>query len=154
MSTVYPPFLEGFLFSMFKNASQTPSFIVVVPCYKSSGLILYFFALILKAYTQGVPTRTAAFQDWAYQSFICCLCYLLWISVKNCSLEAKDRISLSAIIAMCIPSQIICDSVQSSFKVYLSIHRFLGPNTIYRISGVLTRKMRSVFKTRKGHRRS
>ena len=57
---------------------HTHSFIVVISCYKSSGSILNFFELILKAYTRGAPNRTAIFQDWAHQSFVCCLFYLLW----------------------------------------------------------------------------
>ena len=96
---------------MFKNASHAPSFKVIVSCYKPSRSILNFFELILKAYAWGVPNRTTIFQDWAHQSFICCLFYLLWTRVKISSQEAKGPISLSANIAgMCIPSQIICDS--------------------------------------------
>ena len=96
---------------MFKNASHAPSFKVVVSCYKPSCSILNFFELILKAYTRGVPNRTTIFQDWSHQSFICCLFYLFWTSVKISSQEAKGPIILSANIAdMCIPSQIICDS--------------------------------------------
>ena len=87
---------------MFKNASHAPSFKVIVSCYKPSHSILYFFELILKAYTRGVPNRTTIFQDWAHQSFICCLFYLLWISVKISSQEAKGPISLSANIAECV----------------------------------------------------
>ena len=96
---------------MFKNASHAPSFKVIVSCYKPIRSILNFFEeLILKAYTQGIPTRTAIFHDCAHQSFIYCLFYLLWISIKIVSQEAKGPISFSANIAdMCIPSQIICD---------------------------------------------
>ena len=84
---------------------------VIVSCCKPSRSILNFFELILKAYTRGVPNRTTIFQDWAHQSFICCLFYLLWTRVKILSQEAKGPISFSANIAdMCIPSQIICDS--------------------------------------------
>ena len=72
---------------------------VIVSGYKPSRSILNFFELILKAYTRGVPNRTTVFQDWAHQSFICCLFYLLWTSVKISSLEAKGPISLSANIA-------------------------------------------------------
>ena len=100
---------------MFKNASHAPSFKVIVSCYKSSGSLLNFFELILKAYTRGVPNRTTIFQDWAHQSFICCLFYLLWTSVKISSQEAKGPISLSA---MCIPSQIICDSDTKILDVF------------------------------------
>ena len=98
---------------MFKNASHAPSFKVIVSCYKPSRSILNFFELILKAYTRGVPNRTTIFEDWAHQSFICCLFYLLWARVKISSQEAKGPTSLSANIAdicMCIPLQIICDS--------------------------------------------
>ena len=77
---------------MFKNASHTPSFKVIVSCYKPSS----FFELILKVYTRGVPNRTAIFQDSAHQSFICCLFYLLWTSVKISSPEAKGPVHLSA----------------------------------------------------------
>ena len=108
---------------MFKNASHAPSFIVIVSCYKPSRLILNFFKLILKAYTRGVPNRTAIFQDWwVLQSFICCLFYLLWTSVKISSQEAKGLINLSANIAdMCILLQIICDSdpkILDTFDVF------------------------------------
>ena len=96
---------------MFKNASQAPSFKVVASCYKTSRSSLNFFELILKAYTRGVPNRTTILQDWAHQSFICCLFYFVWTISKISSQEAKGPISLSANIAdMCIPSQIICDS--------------------------------------------
>ena len=96
---------------MFKNASHGPSFKVIVFCYKPSGSILNFFELILKAYTRGIPNRITMFQDWAHQSFICCLFYLLWTSVKISSQEAKSPISLRTNIAvMCILSQIICES--------------------------------------------
>ena len=96
---------------MFKNASHAPSFKVIVSCYKPSRSILNFFELILKAYIRGVPNRTTIFQNWTHQSFMCCLFYLLWTSIKNLSQETKGPISLSANIAdMCIPSQIICDS--------------------------------------------
>ena len=84
---------------MFKNASHAPSFKVIVFCYKPSCSILNFFELILKAYTWGVPNRTTVFQDWVHQSFICCLFYLLWTSIKISSQEAKSPISLSANIA-------------------------------------------------------
>ena len=77
---------------MFKNASHAPSFKVIVSYYKPSRLIFNFFELILKAYTQEVPNRTTVFQDWAHQSFICCLFYLLWTSVKILSQEAKGPI--------------------------------------------------------------
>ena len=108
---------------MFKNASHAPSFKVIVSCYKPSRSILNFFELILKAYTRGVPNRTTIFQDWAHQSFICCLFYLLWTRVKISSQEAKGSISLSANIAdMCIPSQIICDSDPK-----ILIRHFRGP---------------------------
>ena len=100
---------------MFKNASHAPSFKVIVSCYKSSGSLLNFFELILKACTQGVTNRTTIFQDWAHQSFICCLFYLLWTSVKISSQEAKGPISLSA---MCIRSQIICDSDPKILDVF------------------------------------
>ena len=107
---------------MFKNASHAPSFKVIVSCYKPSRSILNFFELILKAYTRGVPNRTTILQDWAHQSFICCLFYLLWTSVKISSQEAKGPISLSANIAdMCIPSQIICNSnpkILDAFDVF------------------------------------
>ena len=93
---------------MFKNASHAPSFKVIVSCYKPSRSILNFFELILKAYTIGVPNRTTTFQEWAHQSFICCLFYLLWTSVKISSQEA--RLALVQILLTCIPSQIICDS--------------------------------------------
>ena len=96
---------------MFKNASHAPSFKVIVSCYKPSRSILNSFELILKAYTPRVPNRTTIFQDWAHQSFICCLFYRLWTCVKISSQEAKGPIRLSANIAdMCITSQIICDS--------------------------------------------
>ena len=84
---------------MFKNGSHAPSFKVIVSCYKPSSSILNFFELILKAYTRGVPNRTTIFQDWMHLSFICCLFYLLWTSVKILSQEAKGPISLSANIA-------------------------------------------------------
>ena len=96
---------------MFKNASHAPGFKVIVSSYKPSRFILNFFELIPKAYTRGVLNRTAIFQDWAHQSFICCLFYLFWTSVKISSQEAKGPFILSANIAgMCIPSQINCDS--------------------------------------------
>ena len=108
---------------MFKNASHAPSFKVIVSCYKPSRSILNFFELILKAYTRGVLNRTTIFQDWAHQSFICCLFYLLWTRVKISSQEAKGSISLSANIAdMCIPSQLICDSDPK-----ILIRHFRGP---------------------------
>ena len=81
---------------MFKDASHAPSFKVIVSCYKPSRSILNFFELILKAYTRGIPNRTTIFQDWAQQSFICCLFYLLWTRVKISSQEAKGPISVSA----------------------------------------------------------
>ena len=100
---------------MFKNASHASSFKIIVSCYKPSRSILNFFELTLKAYTRGIPNRTTIFQDWAHQSFICRLFYLLWTRVKISSQEAKGPISLSANIAdMCIPSQIICDSDPSN----------------------------------------
>ena len=90
---------------MFKNTSHASSFKVIVSCYKPSRSILNFFEGMLKAYTRGVPNRTTVFQDWAHQSFICYLFYLLWTSVKISSQEAKGPITLSANIAdMCIPS--------------------------------------------------
>ena len=57
----------------------------IVSCYKPSRSILNIFEPILKAYIA--------------QSFICCLFYLLWTSVKISSQEAKGPISLSANIA-------------------------------------------------------
>ena len=87
---------------MFKNASHAPSFKVIVSCYKPSRSILNFFELILKAYTRGVPNRTTVFRDWAHQSFICCLFYLLWTSVKISSQEAKGPISLNATLLTCV----------------------------------------------------
>ena len=95
---------------MFKNASHAPSFKVIVSCYKPSCSSLNFFELILKAYTRVVPNRTTIFQDWVHQSFICCLFYLFWTSIKIWSQEAKVRLTLVQILLMCIPSQIICDS--------------------------------------------
>ena len=92
---------------------------VIVSCYKPSRSILNFFELILKAYTRGVLNRTIVFQDCAHQSFICCLFYLLWTSVKILSQEAKGPIRLSANIAdMCIPSLFICDSVPKILDVF------------------------------------
>ena len=88
-------------------AAKLNSF-TVVSGYKPSHSILNFFELILKAYSQRIPNRTAIFQDWADQSFVCCLFYLLWTSVKISSQEAKGPISLSTNIAdMCIPSIIV-----------------------------------------------
>ena len=72
---------------------------VIVSCYKPSHSILNLFELILKTFTRGVPNRTTIFQDWAHQSFICCLFYLLWTRVKISSQETKGPISLSANIA-------------------------------------------------------
>ena len=72
---------------------------VIVSCYKPSLSILNLFELILKTFTRGVPNRTTIFQDWAHQSFICCLFYLLWTRVKISSQETKGPISLSANIA-------------------------------------------------------
>ena len=70
---------------------------------KMSQLIEYFFELILKAYAWGVPNRTAILQDWKYQSFICCLFYVLWTSLNISYQEAKDPISLNAnLINVCI----------------------------------------------------
>ena len=114
---------------MFKNASHVPSFKVIVSCYKRSRSILNYFQLILKAYTRGVPNRTTIFQDWVHQSFIFCLFYLLWTSVKISSQEAKGPISLSANIAdMCIPLPIVwvCD-------IYLMLSTFLRtvPSRVY-----------------------
>ena len=42
---------------MFKNASHTPSFMVVVFCYQSSGSILKFFEPVLKPTTEGSQTE-------------------------------------------------------------------------------------------------
>ena len=107
---------------MFKNASHASGFKIIVSCYKPSRSILNFFELILKAYTRGVTNKTTIFQDWARQSFICCLFYLLWTGVKISSQEAKGPFSLSANIAdMCISSQIICDSdpkILDAFDVF------------------------------------
>ena len=87
---------------MFKNASHAPSFKVIVSCYKPSRSILNFFELILKAYTRGVPNRTTIFQDWVHQSFICCLFYLLWTSVKISSQKPKVRFALVQILLTCV----------------------------------------------------
>ena len=96
---------------MFKNGGHAPSFKVIVSWrYKPSLLILNFFKLILKTYTGVVSNRITIFQDWAHESFICCLFYLLWTRVKISSQEAKGPISLSANMYMCISSQIIWDS--------------------------------------------
>ena len=120
-SAVLPPFLEGFPLQMFKNASHAPGF-VDVSCYKSSGSILSFFELILKAYTWGVPNRSAIVQDRAHQSSVCCLFYLMWTRVYISSREAKGPISLSANVAdICIPSQITGDSdpkILDTFDVF------------------------------------
>ena len=89
---------------------HAPSVIVIVSFYKPSGSIAH---LVLKAHTWGVPNRTAIFQDWAHQSFICCVFHfhLLWTSVKILSQGSKSPVSLSANTAdMCILSQIICHS--------------------------------------------
>ena len=116
---------------MFKNASYAPSFKVIVSCYKPSRSILNFSELILKAYTRGVPNRTAIFQDWAHQSFICWLFYLLWTSVKISSQEANGPISLSAnIVDMCIPSQIICDSDPPRYLILSTFSRTV-PSSVY-----------------------
>ena len=106
---------------MFKNASHTPSFIVVVPCYKSGGSILNFFELVLKTYTRGVPNRTAIFQLYSKNG---CFSRLHATSFTSClsSQEAKGPISLSVNIAdICIPSQIICDTdpkILDTFDVF------------------------------------
>ena len=71
-------FLRVSHFKCSKNASHAPSYKDVVSCFKPRRSILNFFELILKTYTRGVPNRTAIFQDWAHQSFICCLFYRLW----------------------------------------------------------------------------
>ena len=84
------------------NASHAPRFKVIVSCQKPSHSILNLFELILKAYIRSDPNRTSVFQDWAHQSFICCLFYLLWTSVKISSQEAKGLISLSANIDACV----------------------------------------------------
>ena len=71
------------------------------------------------AYTRGAPNRTTIFKDWAHQSFICCLFYLLWTRVKISSQEVKGPISLSANTAdMCIQLQIICDSDPKILDVF------------------------------------
>ena len=88
--------IDSRLILLYKNACHAPSFKVIASCYKPSRSLLNFFKLILKAYTRGVPNRTTIFQDWAHQSFICCLFHLLWTSVKILSQEAKGPISLSA----------------------------------------------------------
>ena len=111
MSLLYPlRFLRDSHFK-YSRMPVMPPVSVIVSCYKPSRSILNLFELILKTFTWGVPNRTTIFQDWAHQSFICCLFYLLWTKVKILSQETKGPISLSANIAdMCIPSQIICDS--------------------------------------------
>ena len=83
---------------------------VIVSCYKPSRSILNVFELILKAYTRGVSNRTTIFQDWAHQSYICCLFYLLWTGVKISSEDVKGPISL--------PSQIICVSDPKMLDVF------------------------------------
>ena len=103
---------------MFMNVSITPSVIVKVSCYKSSGSILNIF----RRHLEGVPNKNTIFQDWAQQCVVCCLLYLLWTSLPTSSQEAKGPISLSVNIAdMCIPSQIIGDSdpkVLDTFDVF------------------------------------
>ena len=99
---------------MFKNASHAPSFKVIVSYYKPSRSILNFFELILKAYTQGVPNRTAIFQDWAPVLYMMPLSSLV-DRRKDFFSGSRDPISLSAnfiasIADKCAPSQIICDS--------------------------------------------
>ena len=106
---------------MFKNASHTLSFIVVVSCYNSSGSTLNFFELIFRAYARGVPNRTAIFQDWAHQS--CGQEYSFRLR--------KPSVRLASVIFadMCIPSQIIGDSDPR----YLIISRFSRtiPSVVY-----------------------
>ena len=64
--------------------------------------ILNFFELILKAYTRGVPNRTTIFQDWAHQSFICCLFtfYLLWDKRKY--FVSGTRLTLVQTLLTCV----------------------------------------------------
>ena len=98
---------------MFKNASHTPSFMVVVSCYKSGFSILNVLELILRAYDRKVPNRTAIFQDWAHQSFVCCLLYFYGQAYIISSQGAKGPISLcsnTCIADICIPFQIVGDS--------------------------------------------
>ena len=91
-------FLRDSLFKCPRMPAMLPVS-VIVSCYKPSRSILNLFELILKTFTRGVPNRTTIFQDWAHQSFICCLFYLLWTRVKISSQETKGPISLSANIA-------------------------------------------------------
>ena len=114
-------------FKCSRIASHAPGFIVIVFCYKPSRSTLNVFELILKAYNRGILNRTAIFQDWAYRSFICCL---LWTSVNISSQEAKGPISFSANIAdMCIPSQIICDSIPR-YLIFSTFSRTI-PSKVY-----------------------
>ena len=87
---------------MFKNASHAPSFKVIISCYKPRRSIVNIFELILKAYSRGVPNRTTIFQDWAHQSFICCLFYLWWTRVKISSQETKVWLALVQILLTCV----------------------------------------------------
>ena len=94
---------------MFKNASHYPSFIVVVPCYKSSGSILNFFELVFKVYTRGVSNRTAIFKDW-------CTSPLYAASFRSCGQAYRFRLKkprirlalMQILLNICILSQIIC----------------------------------------------
>ena len=74
----------------------------MVSCYKPSRSISNFFKFILKANTRGVPNRSIIFQDWAHQSFICCLFYLLWTSVKIRLRKPRVRLALVQILLTCV----------------------------------------------------
>ena len=79
MSIVFPPFLEGFPFYLvIVQACQ--SYSQFHNCNYLSQIWQRAFArfLILPGELHlGVPNRTAIIQDWAHQSFISCLFYLL-----------------------------------------------------------------------------
>ena len=96
---------------MFKNASHAPSFKVIVSCYKPSRSILNLFELILKAYTRGVPDRTAISRTGRTSLLYAAFVLPLVDKRKDFVSGSQGPISLSANIAdICIPSQIICDS--------------------------------------------
>ena len=87
---------------MSKNASHTPSFIIVITYYKSGCARLHAFKFFLKNYTMGVPNRIAILQDWTHQSFISCFFYLLGTRIYVSPQKSKGPVSLSANIAyMC-----------------------------------------------------
>ena len=106
---------------MSKNASHTPSFIIVITCHKSGSALLHAFLFFLENNTCGIPNRTAIIQDWVHQSFISCLFYLLGARISVSPQESKGSVSLSADISF--PSQITCtcncySKVFNAFNVF------------------------------------